>query len=99
MSRESKSRYFVHNGYSGWSYGTPSDPQLISDSDATRLMKLAGLTAEQVLLTLPPAQYANVGDRLFAATGFNRFLFFGDHGECMDVDATKVSSPMRVVWD
>ncbi|WP_367346945.1 hypothetical protein [Stenotrophomonas bentonitica] len=62
-------------------------------------MKLAGLTAERVLLTLPPAQYADVGDPLFAATGFNRFLFFGNHGECMDVDAIKVSSPLCVVWD
>lgn len=93
------SRYFVHNGYSGWSYGTPRDPQLISDSDAARLMKLAGLTAEQVLLILPPAQYAEVGAALFAATGFNRFLFLGDHGECLDVDAIKVSLPLRVVWD
>lgn len=93
------SSYFVHNGYSGWSYGTPRDPQLISEPDAVKLMKLAGLTAEQVLLIFPPAQYAEVGDALFAVTGCNRFLFFGDHGECTDVDASKVALPLFVVWD
>mgnify|MGYP006887124502 CR=1 FL=1 len=50
------SRYYVHNGYSGWSYGTPSNPQLISPEDAAKLMKSAGLSSMPVSythLTLP----------------------------------------------
>ncbi|WP_312319876.1 hypothetical protein [Stenotrophomonas sp.] len=90
--------YFVHNGYSGWSYGTPSDPQLISASDAAKLMKVAGLTAEQVSLIVPPAQYAESGDALFAATNCNRYLFFGDLSECADVDSGKVDTPMHIAW-
>ncbi|WP_313460703.1 hypothetical protein [Stenotrophomonas sp.] len=91
-------KYFVHNGYSGWSYGTPSDPKLISASDAAKLMKQAGLTADQVSQIVPPAQYAESGDALFAATKCNRFLFFGDLTDCVDVDSGKVDAPMHVKW-
>ncbi|WP_282297025.1 hypothetical protein [Stenotrophomonas sp. PS02289] len=90
--------YFVHNGYSGWSYGTPSDPQLICASDAAKLMKVAGLTAEQVSLIVPPAQYAESGDTLFAATNCNRYLFFGDLRDCVDVDYSNVDKPMHIAW-
>ncbi len=41
-------QYWIHNGYSGWSYGTPSDPQLITIEDAARIMIAAGLTSDQV---------------------------------------------------
>ncbi len=92
------SRYYVHNGYSGWSYGMPSNPQLISPEDAAKLMKSAGLSSMQVSTTLPPAQYAEAGTRLFDVTGGNRFLFFGDYTECFDVDAGKVSSPLIIDW-
>lgn len=90
--------YYVHNGYCGWAYGTPSDPQLISPEDAARLMQTAGLSSMRVSSILPPAEYAETGSRLFEVTGGNRFLFLGDHSDCSDVDSGKVSSPLVIDW-
>lgn len=90
--------YYVHNGYSGWAYGTPSDPQRISPDDAHRLMQSTGLSADQVSSTMPPAQYAEAGSRLFELTAGNRFLFLGDPGDCMDVDPAKISTPLVIDW-
>jgi hypothetical protein len=92
------SQYFVHNGYSGWSYGTPSDPQLVSAEDAAKLMQAANLKFDQVALLLPPAQYAEKDDRLFVATGGNRFLFFGNGFGCADVNPGKVVTPLVIDW-
>ncbi|WP_422909737.1 hypothetical protein ACOCLD_14985 [Pseudomonas sp. MAC6] len=61
--------YFVHNGFCGWSYGTPSDPQLISFEDAAKIMQQAKLSSEQVKQTIPPAQYATEADDLYYLTG------------------------------
>ncbi len=36
---------------------------------------------------VPPAQYAESGDARFAAAKFNRFLFFGEHTDCLEVDS------------
>ena len=92
------SQYFVHNGYCGWSYGTPSDPQLVSTEDAARLMRSANLSSDQVALILPPAQYAETGESLFEVTGGNRFLFFGNCTECADVNPDKVAKPLVINW-
>jgi hypothetical protein len=92
------SQYFVHNGYGGWAYGTPSDPQLVTAEDAAKLMRAAGLSSHQVSLVLPPAQYADVGDGLFEATGGNRFIFFGSCNECADVNPSKVAWPLAIDW-
>ena len=92
------SQYFVHNGYAGWAYGTPSDPQLVSVEDASRLMQSANLSPDQVALTVPAAQYAEIGDKLFEATGGNRFLFFGNYTECVDVNPDKVAAPHLIDW-
>jgi hypothetical protein len=92
------SQYFVHNGYSGWAYGTPSDPQLVSVEDAAKLMQAANLSSDQVALILPPAQYAEAGDSLFEATGGNRFIFFGACTGCTDVNPSKVASPLVIDW-
>ncbi|MCS4307820.1 hypothetical protein M2404_002168 [Rheinheimera pacifica] len=91
-------QYFIHNGYCGWSYGTPSDPQLVSAEDAAELMRRAGLSADQVSTVIPPAQYANEDEPLYGLTGNNRFIFFGEAAECADVDHGKISSPFRIQW-
>src|SRR5690606_25026184 len=94
-----KSRqYWVHNGYSGWSYGTPSDPQLIRVEDAARIMAEAQLSSDQVSIACPAAQYAEAGDRLFELTGGNRFLFHGSVAECMDVNPEKVAAALDIEW-
>jgi hypothetical protein len=96
--RGSMSHYFVHNGYAGSGYGTPSDPQLVSAEDAAKLMQSAGLSSDQVSHTVPAAQYAETGDKLFEATGGNRFLFLGDYMECADVNPDKVAAPLFIDW-
>jgi len=90
--------YFVHNGFSGWSYGTPSDPQLISHEDAAKIMQQAKLSFEQVEQTIPPAQYATEADDLYYLTGKNRFLCFGNIHECADIKSIKVSSALNIEW-
>lgn len=92
------SQYFVHNGYCGWSYGTPSDPQLVSAEDAAKLMRSVNLSSDQVALIQPPAQYAETGQSLFELTGGNRFLFFGSSTECADVNPDKVATPLTINW-
>ena len=91
-------QYWVHNGYSGWSYGTPSDPQLIAVEDAARIMSTKGLTPDQVSFACPAAQYAEIGDHLFLLTGGNRFLFHGTLAECMDVTPCKTAAPLAIDW-
>ena len=91
-------QYFVHNGYWGWSYGVPCDPQLISDGDAERLMSLAGLTMPQVAEVVPPAQYASENDALFFQTGGNRFLCYGNINACVDVRSDKCREPLLIPW-
>jgi anaerobic selenocysteine-containing dehydrogenase len=90
--------YFVHNGFCGWSYGTPSDPQLISFEDAAKIMQQAKLSSEQVKQKIPPAQYATEADYLYYLTGKNRFLCFGNIHECADINSTKVNSALHVEW-
>lgn len=92
------SQYFVHNGYSGWAYGTPSDPQRVSAEDAAELMRRANLSSDQVALVLPPAQYAEAGDGIFEVTCGNRFLFSGNYEGCVDVNPSKVSVPLVINW-
>ncbi|WP_424684237.1 hypothetical protein [Frateuria sp. YIM B11624] len=90
--------FFVYNGYLGWSYGTPSDPQLISASDAERIMVLANITLSQAQQIIPAAQYAQQGDQLFQLTGGNRFLYLGDASDCANIQQAKVSSPLSINW-
>lgn len=92
------SQFFVHNGYAGWSYGTPSDPQLIPANDAAKLMRAAGLSAARVEQAIPPAQYASEGEPLFHLTGGNRFLYYGDLSSCFDINQAKISTPLVINW-
>ena len=91
-------QFWLHNGYCGWSYGTPSNPQLVSAEDAIRIMSMAGLTMEAVSTSVPAATYAEEGDHLFRITGCNRFLFYGTIAECADTRPTKVAEPMAINW-
>lgn len=91
-------QYWVHNGYCGWSYGTPSDPQLITAEDAARIMAAVGLRPGEIALSCPAAQYAKAGDALSELTGGNRFLFHGSLSECVDVNPDKVARPLHIDW-
>mgnify|MGYP003633851200 CR=1 FL=1 len=96
--RFSMARYFVHNGYCGWSYGSPSNPKLVSVEDAAEIMRRANLSSDEVSLVLPPAQYANEDELMFHLTGNNRFIFFGEIEVCADVDHEKVTTPLDIQW-
>lgn len=91
-------QYFVHNGFSGWAYGTPSDPQLISPKDALELFRRASLTIEQVRRVDPPAQFADAETPLFKLLGGNRFLCFADIENCTDKRTQKTSRPLVIDW-
>jgi hypothetical protein len=91
-------KYFLHNGYCGWSYGTPSDPQLVTVEDAAEIMKRANLVADQVSLVVPAAQYSDGSDKLYSVTGNNRFIFLGQVGQCSDVNQEKVNTPIEIQW-
>jgi len=90
--------YFVHNGYVGWSYGTPGNPQLISEEDAKKLMALANLTIEDISQEFPPAQFAESDEELFHLFGDTRFIQYGDITKCADIKKKKVSKPLTVNW-
>lgn len=90
--------YFLHNGYSGWSYGTPRAPQLVSAEDAAEIMRRANLSSVQVSLVIPPAQYATEDDVLYDLTGKNRFICFGEIEACADLNREKISVPMKIQW-
>jgi hypothetical protein len=88
--------YFVHNGYDGWSYGTPMNPQLVTVELAERLMTAAGLTKDDVTDVWRVAQYAEEGEPLYEATGRNRFLVYGDIQDCTCCDPVRTTRPMEV---
>lgn len=90
--------YFVHDGYSGWSYGTPSNPQLVSAADAAKIMEAAKLSSEAVAQVIPPAQYASAGEPLYKLTGGHRFICFGNIEECADIRQEKISAPFKIQW-
>lgn len=90
--------YFVYNRHFGWSYGTPANPQVIKEEDALELMKRAGIGRDDVVLSFPPAQFAEEGDELFDKFGGNRYLMLGDLEKCAGKEDDKISKPLEVNW-
>jgi hypothetical protein len=90
--------YFVHDGYIGWSYGTPGDPQLVSSEDAEELMRRTGLTLPRVSADFPPAQFAEKESPLSRLFGGTRFLAYGDISKCGDKRERKINTPLKVDW-
>ena len=43
-------RFYLHDGYHGWSYGTPQNPMLISNDDGLFLLDWAGKNHEDDVL-------------------------------------------------
>lgn len=92
-------QYFVHNGYIGWSYGAPGNPQLITSEDAAELMERAGLSYEEVRADFPPALFAEEDEPLYRLFGGNRFLQYGEIEKCADIKKAKISNPLKVNWN
>lgn len=81
-------KFYLHDGYYGWSYGTPRDPMLISNEDGLFLLKWASKTFEGDILaaaqfTLPPIELATENRPRRTALNGNRFLFLGNAAECI----------------
>jgi hypothetical protein len=81
-------KFYLHDGYHGWSYGTPQDPMLISNDDGLFLLTWAakdfeGDVFDAAQATLPPVELAKDDDPRRTALGGNRFLFLGASAECI----------------
>ncbi len=77
------SQFFIHDGYNGWSYGSPLNPTPITPETACRLLNRlarsiseAGLRAELGAGQATAIEYAKDGDSLFKQTHDTRFLAF-----------------------
>lgn len=81
-------KFYLHDGYHGWSYGTPQDPMLISNADGLFLLTWAATYFEgdivaEVQSTLSPIVLATDDTPRREALGGNRFLFLGNADECI----------------
>ncbi len=90
--------FVVHNGYSGWSYGTPLDPVVVALSDVAYLIRFASLDAKGTAglqeTLVGPIQYASKGDHLFKRTHGNRFVQLVKLSECMFSPGRSVGTPV-----
>lgn len=80
-------RFFIHDGFNPWSYGTPLDPVLITPDTARSILDLAarreaGDVLQAVRQEYPPLQYAEAGDDLYGRTLNNRFIAFLNPETC-----------------
>jgi hypothetical protein len=87
MSQYPERRFLVHNGYLGWSWGSPMNPTFITARTAKRLLELIAEhklvdPLRAVLSNQHPLQYANEGDNLYCQTEGNRFIAFLDPKVC-----------------
>lgn len=90
--RHPAAKFYVHDGYEGWSYGSPQDPIPVTLETACQLLNILCLTrAEDGLraeLEQAPSviEYTSENGSLYFATNKNRFLAF-----------MKISSPKRLI--
>ena len=81
-------RWYVHNGFLGWAYGSPLNPTPITRMTAKRILEKMTDTrcpdAVSKLSEFPNAlDYADDGDALFEATGGNRLIAFLPASDCV----------------
>ena len=81
-------RWFVHNGFLGWAYGSPLDPVPITRDCALRILDWMihnrHPDALERLAKLPAAlDYADEGDCLFEKTNGNRLIAFVSPDMCV----------------
>lgn len=81
-------RFFIHDGFSGWSYGSPLNPTFITAESARALLEVVEHRVNvdvlhEVQKEYPPFQYAEEGDDLYKRTGRNKFIAFFDPAICV----------------
>jgi hypothetical protein len=90
-------RWYVHNGFLGWAYGSPLNPTPVTRATARGILER--MTASRFpdavakLSAFPSAlDYADDGDELFHATNGNRLLAFLPSSDCVFEPGYKVPS-------
>jgi len=88
-------RWYVHNGFLGWAYGSPLNPTPITRATAQKI--LDQMTADRHpdavsrLSAFPNAlDYAEKGDALYAATGGHRLIAYLPSSDCIFEPGYKV---------
>ena len=81
-------RWYVHNGFLGWAYGSPLDPTPITRLAASRILEWMienrHSDALQKLEAFPNAlDYADHGDALYEKTDGNRLIAFVTPETCV----------------
>jgi hypothetical protein len=82
-----KKRFMVHNGFDGWSYGSPMNPKLIIFAAAINLLEIiiengpdSSINKDSIkgklLSDFPHFIYAENNDPLFVKTENNKILSF-----------------------
>ncbi|HEY2329205.1 MAG TPA: hypothetical protein VGI63_05270 [Verrucomicrobiae bacterium] len=83
--RHPNARFFVHDGYNGWSYGSPQTPMPVTLETACQLLNILCRKLpenelrdelEEEPTIIGSIEYAAEGSPLFHATLKNRFLAF-----------------------
>ena len=93
LKTDSPDSYFlVHNGYDGWSYGTPLNPIPITLTTALNILNLIQrkrkINPVQKLKEDPTLlQYAKEGDEYYSKTSNCRFIAFLPLNKCSFRDA------------
>ena len=81
-------RWWVHNGFLGWAYGSPQDPTPITQACALRILRrtIADRHPDALaqLSRFPAAlAYADEGEELYHQTGGNRLIAYLDEAACV----------------
>ena len=87
-STDTKGRWYLHNGFNGWSYGSPLNPTPITRTCAirilTRLVEGRHPDAISKLTAFPNAlDYADENDDLYLKSGGNRLIAFVNPDLCV----------------
>jgi hypothetical protein len=94
-------RWYVHDGFDGWSYGCPLDPTPIARACALRILSrmTEGRHPDAVskLAAFPNAlDYADENDELYATTGRNRLIAFLSPSKCVFRNSPKPEQEFHV---
>jgi hypothetical protein len=100
-STDASGRWYVHDGFDGWSYGCPQDPTPITRARALRI--LSRMTENRhpdaacKLAAFPNAlDYADENDDLYLKTSRNRLIAFLKPSLCAFRDAPKSEQDFHV---
>ncbi|HXI72430.1 MAG TPA: hypothetical protein VNN22_18915 [Verrucomicrobiae bacterium] len=80
--RHPGAKFYVHDGFNGWSYGSPQDPIPVTHETACGLLNILCLTRSEDKLRAELEQeqsvieYSSESGSLYSATNKNRFLAF-----------------------